>query len=155
MTQCSCPDWANPCKHVAAAHYILGDRFDEDPFLLFRMRGRSKDQVLEGLRLHRGGLADEAVHTAAEEVITALESDPELFWEPGDQLDAFSVQVKPPKIKLPVLRRLGQPEIIRTFLLEDELNGAYESASQAAIFLAYSDSAAPVEETSTDSDEEN
>src|SRR5215208_307781 len=40
-TSCSCPDWAEVCKHVAAVHYILGDRFDEDPFLLFRLRGRT------------------------------------------------------------------------------------------------------------------
>lgn len=155
VTQCSCPDWANPCKHVAAAHYILGDRFDEDPFLLFRMRGRSKDQVLEGLRLHRGGPVEEVTHAVVEEINTALEPDPELFWEPGEQLGAFSVQVNPPKVQLPVLRRLGQPEIIRNFLLEDELKGAYESASQAAIFLAYSDSAISSEEPSTDVDEEN
>jgi uncharacterized Zn finger protein len=155
VTQCSCPDWANPCKHVAAAHYILGDRFDEDPFLLFRMRGRSKEQVLEGLRLHRGGPVEEAIHTQVEEVNKPLESNPELFWEPGDQLDSFSVQVNPPKVKLPILRRLGQPEIIRNFLMEDELNGAYESASQTAIFLAYSDSGIPVDEPATEVDEEN
>lgn len=155
VTQCSCPDWANPCKHVAAAHYILGDRFDEDPFLLFRMRGRSKDQVLEGLRLHRGGPVEEAIHTPAEEENTSLEPDAELFWEAGDALELFSVQVKPPKVQLPVLRRLGQPEIIRNFLLEDELKGAYESASQAAMFLAYSDSAIPAEEPATDVDDEN
>jgi uncharacterized Zn finger protein len=32
---CDCPDWENPCKHVAAAYYILAERFDEDPFLIF------------------------------------------------------------------------------------------------------------------------
>jgi uncharacterized Zn finger protein len=41
-TNCSCPDWSNPCKHVAAAHYILGERFDEDSFLLFRLRGHTR-----------------------------------------------------------------------------------------------------------------
>ncbi len=39
-TSCSCPDYSNPCKHIAATHYILGERFDEDPFLIFRLRGR-------------------------------------------------------------------------------------------------------------------
>lgn len=157
VTQCSCPDWANPCKHVAAAHYILGDRFDEDPFLLFRMRGRSQEQVLEGLRLHRGGLVDENQANPVEEATTTLDSSPDMFWEPGDQLSAFSVQVKSPKIALPILRRLGQPEIIRNFLLEDELGPAYESASQAAIFLAYSEMPEPEGEISLDADvdEEN
>jgi uncharacterized Zn finger protein len=52
-TDCSCPDWANPCKHVAATHYVLGEALDRDPFLLFELRGRTKDQVLEGLRSAR------------------------------------------------------------------------------------------------------
>jgi uncharacterized Zn finger protein len=156
VTQCSCPDWANPCKHVAAAHYILGDRFDEDPFLLFRMRGRSQEQVLEGLRLHRGGIAEETVVNPVEETSTTLENSPDKFWEPGDQISSFSVQVRLPKVSLPILRRLGQPEIIRTFLLEDEIGPAYESASQAAMFLAYSDMTGSTEGAGeTEPDEDN
>ena len=54
-TDCSCPDYANPCKHVAATHYILGERFDEDPFLIFRLRGRTQEQVMQELRKRRGG----------------------------------------------------------------------------------------------------
>ena len=49
-TECSCPDWANPCKHVAATHYILAEQLDEDPFLLFRLRGRTQEQVMAALR---------------------------------------------------------------------------------------------------------
>ena len=36
---CSCPDWASMCKHVAAALYGIGVRFDEDPTLFFKLRG--------------------------------------------------------------------------------------------------------------------
>ncbi|MGC1375262.1 MAG: SWIM zinc finger family protein, partial [Anaerolineales bacterium] len=54
-TDCSCPDPANPCKHIAAAHYILGERFDEDPFLIFRLRGRTQEQVMAALRQRRAG----------------------------------------------------------------------------------------------------
>src|SRR5262252_8626700 len=53
-TDCSCPDWGDPCKHVAAAHYILGEELDRDPFLLFELRGRKKTQVLDALRAARG-----------------------------------------------------------------------------------------------------
>jgi uncharacterized Zn finger protein len=53
-TECSCPDWANPCKHVAAVHFVLGEALDRDPFLLFELRGRTKTQVLEALRAARG-----------------------------------------------------------------------------------------------------
>ena len=45
-TSCSCPDWANPCKHVAATHYVLAEAFDRDPFLLFELRGRTREGVL-------------------------------------------------------------------------------------------------------------
>ena len=30
-TDCSCPDWSNPCKHIAAVYYLLGEEFDRDP----------------------------------------------------------------------------------------------------------------------------
>lgn len=38
-TDCSCPDWSNPCKHIAAVYYLLGEEFDRDPFLIFKLRG--------------------------------------------------------------------------------------------------------------------
>lgn len=55
VTACTCPDVANPCKHIAATHYVLGEALDRDPFLLFELRGRSKAQVLEALRAARAG----------------------------------------------------------------------------------------------------
>ncbi|HSF23675.1 MAG TPA: SWIM zinc finger family protein [Blastocatellia bacterium] len=48
-TSCSCPDWSNPCKHVAAVYYLLGEEFDRDPFLIFRLRGMSREELLESL----------------------------------------------------------------------------------------------------------
>ena len=54
-TDCTCPDWANPCKHVAAVFYLLGERFDADPFLMFELRGRTREQIVEALRARRAG----------------------------------------------------------------------------------------------------
>jgi uncharacterized Zn finger protein len=48
-SDCSCPDWSNPCKHIAAVHYLLAEALDGDPFLLFRLRGMDRDDVLDGL----------------------------------------------------------------------------------------------------------
>ena len=45
-TDCSCPDWSNPCKHVAAVYLLLGEEFDRDPFLIFRMRGLDREDLL-------------------------------------------------------------------------------------------------------------
>ncbi|MGH7911169.1 MAG: SWIM zinc finger family protein, partial [Candidatus Dormibacteraceae bacterium] len=55
---CSCPDWANPCKHAAAVCYLMATRLDEDPFELLALRGRARDDVLATLRrLRSGGVA--------------------------------------------------------------------------------------------------
>jgi uncharacterized Zn finger protein len=43
---CSCPDWADMCKHVAAALYGVGARLDEKPQLLFVLRGVDENQLL-------------------------------------------------------------------------------------------------------------
>lgn len=48
--RCSCPDSANPCKHVAAVYYLVADEVDADPFVLFTLRGRGRDEVLAQLR---------------------------------------------------------------------------------------------------------
>ena len=45
-TDCSCPDWSNPCKHVAAVYYLLGEEFDRDPFLLFKLRGVDRERLM-------------------------------------------------------------------------------------------------------------
>ncbi len=54
-TDCSCPDWANPCKHIAAVYYLLAEQFDDDPFLIFKLRGKSKEQLINELREKRAG----------------------------------------------------------------------------------------------------
>ena len=55
--RCSCPDDADPCKHSAAACYLVTDALDADPFALFLLRGRTRDQVLAGIRTRRRGAA--------------------------------------------------------------------------------------------------
>ncbi len=52
-TACSCPDWENPCKHIAAVFFLLAEAFDDDPFLIFSWRGRTKEELLAGLRARR------------------------------------------------------------------------------------------------------
>ncbi len=46
---CECTDWSNPCKHTAAIYYLLCEEFERDPFLLLRLRGREKDELLSPL----------------------------------------------------------------------------------------------------------
>jgi uncharacterized Zn finger protein len=58
VTDCSCPDWSNPCKHIAAVYYLLGEEFDRDPFLLFKLRGMGRKELI--------GLLDPAAGQTAE-----------------------------------------------------------------------------------------
>lgn len=44
---CSCPDWANPCKHLAAVYYIIAGEIDKDPFILFKLKGLKTGDLLE------------------------------------------------------------------------------------------------------------
>src|SRR5262249_59316037 len=48
-TRCSCPDSSNPCKHIAAVYYLLGEEFDRDPFLMFTLRGLTREELFERL----------------------------------------------------------------------------------------------------------
>jgi uncharacterized Zn finger protein len=67
-SKCSCPDKANPCKHVAAVYYQLGDRFSEDPFVLFQLRGRTKADIISKLRkLRSKNLGINQIDDGAEE----------------------------------------------------------------------------------------
>ena len=59
-SKCSCPDKANPCKHIGAIYYQLGDRFSEDPFVLFQLRGRTREEIIADLREFRASGSQKA-----------------------------------------------------------------------------------------------
>ncbi|MEU4781528.1 SWIM zinc finger family protein [Micromonospora sp. NPDC023633] len=66
--RCSCPDFAVPCKHLAATFYLLAEAFDADPFQLLHWRGRSRAELLDRLRVLRagaGGVGDRPEATGA------------------------------------------------------------------------------------------
>jgi uncharacterized Zn finger protein len=50
---CSCPDREVPCKHIAAAFYLLAEAFDEDPFTILAWRGRDREDLLANLQATR------------------------------------------------------------------------------------------------------
>lgn len=148
QTKCTCPDKVTPCKHIAATHYILGDRFDEDPFLLFRMRGRTEDQIMEALRQRRGAEADmsspnyDLPAQSSETEKPRFPQTLENFWNIGPQIDEVNVQVKMPNIAQPLLKRLGEPEFASQLTLQGQLEESYNSISQFAMMIAYADTTA-------------
>src|ERR1019366_7166114 len=51
--RCTCPDDADPCKHAAAVWFGVADHLDADPFAVLLLRGRTRGEVLAGLRARR------------------------------------------------------------------------------------------------------
>ena len=70
-TNCSCPDWSNPCKHIAGVHYLIAAELDDDPFLLFELRGLSRDEL-------KAELAKSPLGQALSAELTLQEQPPEL-----------------------------------------------------------------------------
>jgi uncharacterized Zn finger protein len=141
VTTCSCPDYASPCKHVAAVHYLLGERFDEDPFLLFRLRGRTQEQIMAALQARRpveAGPATGDEEDGQTEMVTPLPETLDRFWEMGQPLTGFKTTLKPPITPFPVLKRLGQPAFINEDIVE-LLGPAYQAISDKAMAIAFED----------------
>jgi uncharacterized Zn finger protein len=109
-TRCSCPDVANPCKHVAAVHYVLAQTFDADPFLLPTLRGRDRAALLAGLRAARSGDAGPTVRAPDDEVpLTADALDAGGLYAARRPLSSVTVHPHQPDDPTAGLRRLGPP----------------------------------------------
>ena len=114
-TECSCPDWANPCKHIAAVYYLLAERFDEDPFLIFKLRGRTKEQIIAALREKRtetppaeSASTLESAASAEADISPPLAESLDTFWQAGEALDTFAVNPSAARIDNAILKRLGE-----------------------------------------------
>lgn len=140
VTECSCPDWSNPCKHVAAVHYLLGERFDADPFLIFLLRGWSKDDIIAALRARRAGAAaDEEAAVEAEE---EEEAAPALvramsvseFWALPSEVEEMRVSFEAPPVAALAVKRLGPPLFLRdSGAFTKSMEESYRSVSSHAL----------------------
>jgi uncharacterized Zn finger protein len=101
-TECSCPDWSNPCKHIAAVYYLLGEAFDNDPFLMFRLRGMEREALLAQLGEVVGD--DEGWSPAEPE---PLPEDPLAFWAMPPLPEALAGPLIASAKSAALLQRLG------------------------------------------------
>ena len=76
QTRCSCPDYSNPCKHIAAVFYLMAEAFDQDPFLLFTLRGIDKEEFLKKIGYKRQAAGGDEPQALPE----PLPSDHGTFW---------------------------------------------------------------------------
>jgi uncharacterized Zn finger protein len=133
VTDCSCPDPANPCKHIAAAHYLLGERFDEDPFLMFLLRGRSRDEIVAELRARRAGPDTEA----SPEVEQIAEPDLSTFWSAPPQTEEVALHFALPESDALAVKRLGPPPFVRDqAAMVAAMERLYRQIGEYALLLA-------------------
>ncbi len=108
-SRCNCPDPVNPCKHIGAVYYLLGNQFSQDPFILFQLRGRVKSSIIEALRQNRSQAAETSESSQQlrkNETTTAVSIDAR-FWSYEEQLDPSLVVIAPPPISETVIDVLG------------------------------------------------
>lgn len=120
---CSCPDWGDPCKHVAAVYYLIAEQLDADPFILFHLRGRNREATMRALQ---GGSASADPSDNANALIENPPLDVATFWGGG----SIGLVRQSPQIgKAPIaLQQLGGlPQIS-----EKPLLAIYQDISQEA-----------------------
>jgi uncharacterized Zn finger protein len=139
-TDCSCPDWSNPCKHIAAVYYLLGEEFDRDPYLIFKLRGLSREELLAQLGSTREQPSTKKTRKKAGPVTVEKEEqrpaeplppDPAAFWATGSLADDVIGEVQIPPVSAALPKRLGSFPFWRgeeRFL--DALEPIYRQASE-------------------------
>lgn len=146
ITTCSCPDWENPCKHIAAVYYILAEWFDENPFFLFGLWGMGREEMLGLLRELRGAAAGDGSGSPAEDDVTAddartgtlqapegflSEDDIRHFWKVGPELDSFKFRFHDAPV--PAIQQLGSsPFMLGRKNLSERLLPVYPAAREYA-----------------------
>jgi uncharacterized Zn finger protein len=147
-TSCSCPDDGDPCKHIAATHYILGEAMDRDPFLLFELRGRTKAQVLEALRAARSGAGGTTRAPPKKRGRSREEVDPSDYDRPrGGHLPALHFSFDAPVAHGSLLRQLGTPAAWQGESPEATLAPLLQRAAETARRIAMAEPAPDAEES--------
>jgi len=113
-TSCSCPDWSNPCKHIAAVYYLLGEEFDRDPFLIFRLRGMSRERLFKllGASAGKSSASRARTNSAAADNSAALpeplSANPKQFWGGQPLAPDFFGELSLPPVDAALPKRLGK-----------------------------------------------
>ncbi|WP_017299412.1 SWIM zinc finger family protein [Nodosilinea nodulosa] len=143
-SKCSCPDPKNPCKHIAAVYYQLGDFFREDPFVLFQLRGRSRDSILDALRQRRQS-SPVPTEVAIDGEEAAADADPksipghldlQQFWAYAEPLDPELVVITPAETTvLDILGKMPLPPEDAPMVM-GHLKEIYQAVAQQAMTQA-------------------
>lgn len=137
IANCSCPDKARPCKHIAAVHYAFGQALDRDPFLLFELRGADRDMLLDAFHhawfpeATESDVDDTEVDPSNGIAIAPLSAD--RFNRSIDGTSDITISIREPEENLILLTRLQNPPAWDLPVkLVDLLGPVVEKASEMA-----------------------
>ena len=132
--ECSCPDPIVPCSHIAAVFYLVAERLDKDPFLLFRFRGRRRDLILSECRRLRAAYSLTTPRSEEEDPNPAGDVGEEsavleagAFWGNRETIGKLTASSATSEEGVPVLDELGPPPTVEGGSASDRaLREAYE-----------------------------
>lgn len=155
-----------PCRALMATFNALGEMFDDDPWLIFQLRGREQPQIVSALHqkrhqlepqsspgfsaapsaqrpaslIHRADSAQTAAAEAESETASSLTDQLDEFWGNPRQLKDLQHHIVAPQIELTLLRRLGAPPFSENgMIIYRQLSEVYHQVSGAALALAYAE----------------
>lgn len=145
-SSCSCSELGGPCRHIATVYYMLTSVLDEDPFLLFELRGLDRERLIEGLRERRTIQSTEKNYTDMEK--GPLDEEGEFdstyimdrYWDmQGDR--SIDINVTSPIVDESILKRLGDPPFIQgKGDMIRQIESSYKRVRLKALNIAYDNS---------------
>jgi len=139
-TDCSCPDYSDPCKHIAAVCYLLAEEFDRDPFLIVKLRGLDRDELISASGRagtdagSPGSTPFQEQEAHREERVIPLSSDSSAFWGSAEGTGAFTFNTAAPSSHAHSVRRLGKFPFWRgAGNLIDIMDSVYRTATASAL----------------------
>ncbi|MCD6303278.1 MAG: hypothetical protein J7M15_07150 [Anaerolineae bacterium] len=147
--ECTCGHLRS-CQHIAAVLLAAGERLAEDPFLLFELRGCTRDDLIASLRdrrldaaqrrqaITRRGSAD-AASASRDDLVEALDT----FWQMGTDVRDLPLKVEPPEVTMESLKMLGELTFAEDEHLVDRLEPVYRAVTKRALEVAYDDHQTP------------
>jgi len=115
---CSCPDWADMCKHVAATLYGVGARLDEAPQLLFALRGVDESELL--------------ARAGQDPVMSKPAPDSRIVLNTGDVAALFGLDMAEAEAPEPAMSEPARPPRRASPIKKDKATAAAKSSSSHA-----------------------
>ncbi|MEH6446944.1 MAG: SWIM zinc finger family protein [Oceanospirillaceae bacterium] len=124
---CSCPDYANPCKHIAGIYFKLAKQLDSNPMLLFQLRGLSTEKLHQALKKTELGKAFSAQISAPQTVKVERREHLYCEFKAANKIadNAHEANQEKTKVKRSLMKNVSQDRFWNLtkwpLLLEDEV----------------------------------